>query len=119
MDIVFSKCNECDFNGSEEDIRNHTLNEHRKSFKCNKCVDVFQTNEDLDNHITSSHSPFSCEFCDLALSSVSFLQEHLIFFSLRAAQQPELYLFKNNGKILDFMLRGPVKVTKPSIITNT
>ena len=41
------------------------------------------------------------------------------FFSLRAAQQPELYLFKNNGKILDFMLRGPVKVTKPSIITNT
>ena len=80
-----SKCNKCNYVGTQTELRNHMSTEHENHlFKCVRCEQIYKDTESLNNHIRSIHEisdePFPCNICGLVLATFDLLQHHMINF---------------------------------------
>ena len=48
-----------------------------KSFKCENCPAVFNTEGDLKVHVTNKSCPIKCNLCDKTLKNAGFLDRHM------------------------------------------
>ena len=74
-----SKCSNCNFVGSEDELVKHVRSKHKIILTCKDCGNKFPDMLTLENHIQAKHptEPFPCESCGLVLGNFPLLQEHM------------------------------------------
>ena len=74
-----SKCTECDFVGSNNELKDHVNIEHGNSLIFNQYEETFADENMPEDQIKSKaeKEPLYCEICGLAQLNFAFLQEHI------------------------------------------
>ncbi|XP_008199803.1 zinc finger protein 37 homolog isoform X3 [Tribolium castaneum] len=87
-----------------------------KSFKCDKCDQLFTSQQRLERHF-SKHQTYSCGICDKEFKQNSALQTHIKHVHLRDYNYYQCHLcgkqfcYKNSLK-LHFLTHNPIKTEK-------
>ena len=96
------KCKKCKKTfDSEFDLNSHVTKSHSTTIKCKICTKIFSKNNELEAHIKSEHEEiekFHCENCDLTFVLKWRLEKHKTMHTEEAKNLKFCHYFNNNKR---------------------